>query len=256
MTLTSVTIRDNRATPFFSPCDGGGVYNRGILSAERIVLAGNVTGGGCGGKGAGIWNGGTATFKDSTVSGNSASENGGGIWNTGTFMLSNSTVSSNAGVAASGGIWNAGSITSQNGTIAGNSGGILNSGSGTTTLKSTLLAGNTTGEATDCAGTLNSQGHNLVQNTVGCTISGDLTGNITGQNPNLAPLQDNGGPAETHALLAGSPAIDAGGSDCPPPDSDQRGIPRPMGAACDIGAFELEPPPVPVRGVVPIPGES
>jgi len=246
VTLTSVTIRDNRATPFFSPCLGGGLYNRGTLSAERIVLAGNVTGNpsGCGGTGAGIWNGGTATFIKSTISGNSASENGGGIWNTGTFMLSNSTVSSNVGVvAASGGIWNAGSFTSQNATIAGNSGGILNGGSGTITLKNTLLAGNTTGGATDCAGTLNSQGHNLVQNTVGCTISGDLTGNITGQTPNLGPLQDNGGPTETHALLAGSPAIDAGSGDCPPPNSDQRDIPRPLGTACDIGAFELEPPP-------------
>ena len=62
----------------------------------------------------------------------------------------------------------------------------------------------------------------------------------------LGPLQDNGGPTFTHALLAGSPAIDArnpaapgsGGNACEA--TDQRGVARPQGAACDIGAFELE----------------
>jgi len=63
--------------------------------------------------------------------------------------------------------------------------------------------------------------------------------------PQLGPLQDNGGPTPTHALLPGSPAIDAGGSDCPPPATDQRGFPRPVDgnddgvATCDIGAYEL-----------------
>jgi len=55
-----------------------------------------------------------------------------------------------------------------------------------------------------------------------------------------AGLAANGGPTQTHALLAGSPAIDAGSPDCPPPFFDQRGIVRPQGAACDIGAFERE----------------
>ena len=51
-------------------------------------------------------------------------------------------------------------------------------------------------------------------------------------------LGDNGGLTKTLALVAGSPAIDAAGPDCPPPDTDQRGFPRPQGGACDIGAFE------------------
>jgi hypothetical protein len=59
----------------------------------------------------------------------------------------------------------------------------------------------------------------------------------------LGPLQDNGGPSETHALLPGSPAIDAGSLDCPPPATDQRGVARPQGAACDIGAVEYLPEP-------------
>jgi hypothetical protein len=57
----------------------------------------------------------------------------------------------------------------------------------------------------------------------------------------LGPLQDNGGPTETHDLLPGSPAIDAGSMDCPPPDTDQRGVARPQGAGCDIGAVEYLP---------------
>jgi hypothetical protein len=55
----------------------------------------------------------------------------------------------------------------------------------------------------------------------------------------LGPLGDNGGPTQTRALLIGSPAIDAGSNDCPPPATDQRGTARPQGAGCDIGAFEL-----------------
>jgi hypothetical protein len=59
----------------------------------------------------------------------------------------------------------------------------------------------------------------------------------------LGPLQDNGGPTETHDLLDGSPAIDAGSLDCPPPDTDQRGVARPQGTAFDIGAVEYLPEP-------------
>src|SRR6266567_5540427 len=72
--------------------------------------------------------------------------------------------------------------------------------------------------------------------------SGDLNNTI----PMLLPLANNGGPTQTHARLPGSPAIDVGSSDCPPPATDQRGVSRPQdvdgfaGAVCDIGAFELE----------------
>src|SRR5205823_1158570 len=71
----------------------------------------------------------------------------------------------------------------------------------------------------------------------------DSTGFITGQDPKLGPLGDNGGPVLTEALLAGSPAIDAGspggGNSCV--TTDARGIARPQGPRCDIGAFELQP---------------
>jgi hypothetical protein len=64
--------------------------------------------------------------------------------------------------------------------------------------------------------------------------------NVSALDLGLDALADNGGSTETHALLTGSPAIDAGSPDCPPPATDQRGVARPQGAACDIGAFELE----------------
>lgn len=75
--------------------------------------------------------------------------------------------------------------------------------------------------------------------------------NVRGVDPKLAPLVDNGGPTKTHALLSGSPAIDAGGTSaigCLA--TDQRGVQRPQGRACDIGAFEVALSPVPAAHLV------
>jgi hypothetical protein len=84
-------------------------------------------------------------------------------------------------------------------------------------------------------GTLSSDGHNLCSDaTCGLTHAGDKQNT----DPMLGPLADNGRSTQTRALLAGSPAIDFRSSDCPPPATDQRGIARPQGARCDIGAFE------------------
>jgi hypothetical protein len=84
---------------------------------------------------------------------------------------------------------------------------------------------------------------NLIQSTLGCTLTGTLTHNITGGNPQLGPLQNNGGPTPTRALLPNSPAINAGSPEpqngsfpCAP--RDQRGVVRPAGGQCDIGAYE------------------
>jgi hypothetical protein len=86
---------------------------------------------------------------------------------------------------------------------------------------------------------ISSLGHNLADDdSCGFTEPTDLVV----ADAMLGPLQDNGGPTETHDLLPGSPAIDAGGN-CPPPDTDQRGVTRPQGAACDIGAVEYLPEP-------------
>ena len=152
---------------------------------------------------------------------------GGGIYNnSGTLTLTNSTVSGNSSSCAGGGIYN----------------------SDTVNFKNTIIAGNSTGgSAPDCLGTVTSQGYNLVQDTSGCTITGDTTGNITGQDPLLDPLALNApGTTETRALGTGSPAIDAGNPAAPGSGgnaceaTDQRGVARPGGAACDIDAYEVE----------------
>jgi Ca2+-binding RTX toxin-like protein len=122
------------------------------------------------------------------------------------------------------------------------------------TISNTLLGGNqdkSTGadpNHPDCSGSVTSGGSNLIQNTTGCTVGGTTTGNITGSNPQLMALADNGGPTPTHALRKGSPAVDAGNPAAPGSGAtacettDQRSIPRPQGPRCDIGSFEREQP--------------
>jgi hypothetical protein len=110
------------------------------------------------------------------------------------------------------------------------------------TLRNTIVAGNLSGG--DCRGRPNSDGYNLDSDS-SCSLSG--VGDISGVDPLLGPLQDNGGPTETHALLPGSPAIDAG-DDSTCLTADQRGVARPLDgdgdgtAVCDIGAYEFELP--------------
>ena len=162
----------------------------------------------------------TLTLINSTVSGNAAGNaagnGGGGIYNEdGTAELANSTVSSN--------------------TTTSNGGGISNAG-GTVTIDNTIVANSLAGD--DCAGVITVEGNNFVESPGACVIVGSGTAN-GGFDPLLGPLANNGGPTQTHALLAGSPAIDAGSADCPPPATDQRGVARPQGPACDIGSVEV-----------------
>jgi hypothetical protein len=94
----------------------------------------------------------------------------------------------------------------------------------------------------DISGYFESFGHNIVLGGSGWTRIGNNTTDLIGVDPLLGPLQDNGGPTWTHALLAGSPAIDAG-DPAGAPSEDQRGVPRPQGPGVDIGAFEYQYPP-------------
>ncbi len=234
--ISGVTITNNSS--FHR--DGAGIYNSGALtllnsSVENIATHGT---------GAAIYNAGVLTLRNSTIHNNTAID-GGGVANAagGSVTLSNSTVSGNTATNSGGGILNKGLLASYNSTIANNSGaGIANlDGSGTTQLRNTLIAGN----GPDCVGTVSSLGYNL--DSDGTCVGG--TGDITDPNPLLGPLQDNGGETATHALLPGSPAIDAGDPQgCFGSDgvltSDQRGEPRPMDGdhdrdfRCDIGSYE------------------
>jgi hypothetical protein len=100
----------------------------------------------------------------------------------------------------------------------------------------------------DCSGPLAASTYNLVQNATGCLFPLTASNNVTGTAPLIGPLKDNGGPTWTHALLSGSPAIDAGRpyasgivvNNCLA--TDQRGVTRPIGSRCDIGAYEAAQP--------------
>jgi hypothetical protein len=218
--------------------------------------------------GGGIENSGTLVLSGTTVDGNSAVTQGGGIYNDSAAMTSmtNSTISGNSVTSGSGGgIYNdifltyAGTINLLNCTIASNSapsgfgGGITNQ-NGTVNARGTIIANNTAGGGPDFAGTLAStgSGYDLFGNSSGLHFSGSPPfGCVFNVNPLLGPLRDNGGPTFTHALLVGSPAIDAGRSIGL--TTDQRGAPRPVddpaiananpGDGSDIGAFEVGKPP-------------
>ncbi len=144
-------------------------------------------------------------------------------------------------------------------TLGGSGGGINNvsatGSSSTLALYNTLVANNQAGIAPDFAGIVNFSDHNLIGIQDGSTgfhqaNSGDLVGSVTNPlDPRLGPLQNNGGPTQTMALLPGSPAINAGdnniqlftGSD----DQRGNGFARVAKGTIDIGAFEVQPPPSP-----------
>ncbi len=106
---------------------------------------------------------------------------------------------------------------------------------GNTTLKNTIVSNNQSDFENNCSRPVTSEGSNLEKGTsCGFSEPGDKNAG-----PRLGELSSNGGPTRTHALLKGSPAINAGGT--PFPTTDQRGITRPQGAANDIGAFEKRP---------------
>lgn len=265
--ISGVTIRHGNTSS-----GGGGIQ---VQNAGTLTLTFSIVNGNNAFQGGGILNLGALAAINTTFRSNTASTSGGGIHSEGSLNLRNSTVRSNNALNAAGVFNFAGNATVTNSTINGNTatsngGGITNSGggglavtnatvtsnkatsgfgggiyrfSGTVNLTNTIISGNTSASGPDCSGTPTSQGHNLIGEATGCTFTpatGDQVGTQESPvDPLLAPLQDNGGPTFVHALLTGSPAIDAG-DDSAAPATDQRGISRPQGAATDIGAFERE----------------
>jgi CSLREA domain-containing protein len=236
----------------------GGIYNAGTLTINNATISGNSTAF----DGGGIYNGntGTLTITNATISGNTANV-GGGIVNDAqahTVTIASTTISGNTATANGGGIESyQGTVTITDSTVSGNSagsdGGGMDITSGTVSSRNTIIAKNTApSSGPDVFGALTSQGYNLIGNNSGASIA-PATGDKFGVaafpiDPMLGPLQDNGGPTKTQALLYGSPAIDQGkysGS-----STDQRGYTRPVdlstisnasgGDGNDIGAYEVQ----------------
>src|ERR1043166_3856714 len=208
--------------------------------------------------GGGIGSFGTLYVINCAITGNTARANGGGIATYGQLFLANSTISGNFANGVStqglgGGIYIAspnGQVTITNSTITNNQselqgGGIRRDSTRQATVQNTIIAGNTstTSNEKDGSGSFVSQGTNLIGNTAGS--SGWIGSDLLNVDPMLAPLSDNGGGTMTHALLAGSPALDAGNNSLavdPQTQTyltgDQRSFPRLTGSAVDIDAYE------------------
>lgn len=237
LTLTNSTITSNTGLDF-----GGGIFNADTLTiANSTVNSNETTGFNLSGGGGGIFTQGTLTATGITVNNNTTLGRGGGIYNLDqTLAMTNSTISTNTALNG-GGIFNRfGTVNLIHMTLTGNTatdngGGIWNFG-GTMTLANTIISGNTAvTPADDCAGGMTSLGYNLAGDA---TCAFGAAGDLNSTNPLLGPLANNGGPTQTHALLAGSPAIDIVPLVSCTVSTDQRGVARPQGAACDGGSFE------------------
>jgi hypothetical protein len=277
-TLTNLTVRGNTASAGAGGATGGRLFF--LLSAQlsaSTVSGNHATSTSGNAQGGGIFNVVSLSVSGSTVANNDATSStanagGGGINNADALALTNDTLFGNSvtasnGTAQGGGLDNAAPVTLTtastatlvNVTVASNTatgmtakgGGIINESGNTLNLVNTVVYDPAGPAGTpDVSGTISGTQTSLYGSAVAGQFAagGDLGGNQFSTNPVLGPLADNGGPTQTMALLPASPAIDAGTNFSvlgTVPNTDQRGLPRPQGAATDIGAFEVQPPPAP-----------
>jgi len=248
LTLNAVTVRNGLSYDPSSFHDGGAIHNAsGKLTINDSTFANNgiSSAGCCNGGGGAIWNiGNTAelSISNSSFISNTASWDGGAIYNSGIVTITNSTLSGNSANSSDGGaLYNSnGVVTLENVTLvnntADNNGGGIQA-SGTITIRNSIIANNA---GTDCNGGANfiGEGNNLDSDGTCETRAGS---NFNTASPLLEALADNGGQTLTHQPLSGSPVVNAGdNTTCT--SNDQRGIARPQGAACDIGAVEVTRP--------------
>jgi hypothetical protein len=272
LTLSDVVISGNHADD-----DGGGIYSGfgGSLTVVNSTVSGNTASDGTdpNAYGGGILSAGPTVIRNSTISGNISGGDGGGIYVEGgpyPLTIENSTIANNASTAnggddEGGATWNyTGTTEIKSSTITGNrvggtrglGGGVYAGGQPTTrvSIQNTILANNTGTKGNDLYLVDGGQvGFSLIKDPANSTqppASLTATGpNIFGVDPQLGPLANNGGPTQTQALSATSPAVDKGAS--LGLTSDQRGVLRPIdfpsianvagGNGADIGAFELQP---------------
>ncbi len=213
---------------------GGGIGNLfGLVEIYNSTIGNNQATVTPNSDGGGIFNEGSAILRNVTLSGNTASRNGGAVYtqavranfpNTGAFFTHSTIANNSAGVSGGG-------VFGNTGRIGGNN---------------SIFANNTSAANPNCSGMLTVSGNNNLSNDESCRFSGE--GNIVNVDPRLSPLANNGGFTLTHALQSGSPAIDAARDIyCSPQNTsfseprtrDQRGISRPAGTSCDIGAYEF-----------------
>ncbi len=252
LTLHGLTLAGGGGADFTD--FGGAIRNDGTLTLTRCTLSGNRADGIGGGEGA-ISNRGTATLTHCTLSGNSAFGSGGAILSstTGTLTLTHCTLSGNVTTSGSGGgICNQSGLTKlTHCTLSGNT-ATRGAGNGSgvasfdrpnteTVVQNCIISGNTNSSVDFIDGTTNtfrSLGGNLI-GTGNTTALAAFTaiGDILNDTPQLAPLADNGGPTQTMALLANSPARNAAAVLAQPITSDQRGLP--IAGLPDIGAYEF-----------------
>jgi CSLREA domain-containing protein len=283
LTLENVTVSGNTAATL-----GGGIWNQfGQLEGSQVVINDNHANGG--GGGFYNWEPASASLRQSSFSNNSSDDFAGGLYNEGqvnlervslvgnssasgagalyqsnaptSMTLVNVTVSDNVSAAGSAAVFSGpASLHINSSTIANNNSFGL-SGGASTTLVSTIISGHPAGDCNPGASPT-SGGYNLIGDG-SCGLAG--TGDAAGD-PLLQPLASTGFIGQVHPLSPSSPAIDAGvgAPDCPA--TDQRGVARPQGSACDIGAYEIEEgdlsgaddltepgEPTPVPSVTPVP---
>jgi hypothetical protein len=249
VTISDLTIRNGQGD------FGGGILNG---AASALTITNSTLSGNFGAFGGAAYNEGTLSIVNSTVSGNTSNE-GGGIYNASTLTITNSTLSGNS-AGGGGAIINLGAVLITNSTLSGNSanfaGGVFDLG--TLQIGNTILNAGASGVNiySNGAGGVMSLGYNISSDNGNGFLNGP--GDQVNTDPLLGPLQDNGGPTFTHALLPGSPAINAGDPGfTPPPFFDQRGpgFDRVVSGRLDIGSFEVQssatPTPTPTATSTP-----
>jgi hypothetical protein len=242
VTIADLTIRNANGRFGGGGGFGGGIFNGGVgtLTIINSALSGNTAA-----FGGGIYNAGTLNIVNSTISDNTAGE-GAGVYNPVTLTIVNSTLSDNSASQVAGGVFNTGTLVIANSTISNNTsmflaGGVVN--------LNNFQIGNTILNGGHASANIYNNGNGVVMSLGYNVSSDDGFGILTGPgdqiqtNPMLGPLQNNGGHTLTHALLPGSPAIDAGNPNfMPPPFFDQRGshFSRVRNGRIDVGSFEVQ----------------
>lgn len=230
MSIDNSSITGNFYNTPYGYGEGGGIQNgNAYLTINNTRIVSNTTRN----YGGGMYNAGSSvvTITNSLIQGNQALLLGHGVMNDRGAVLALINVTfENNNFANSGNGLGPAYASLLNVTVAGD-GSEFTNWDGIVTMKNTLMAGN---QPNNCYYSFVSLGHNLDS---GNSCGFNATGDISNTAPLLGPLQDNGGPTPTHALLPGSPAINAGAnSNCPL--TDERGITRPQAGVCDIGAYE------------------